>query len=58
MKKKMIDCAITVAVLLAMTASAYAHDKVKPSNAPDSCATSLLCAGAVAGLGLLRKFLR
>jgi hypothetical protein len=58
MKKQITDIAIVLAVLLAMSGSAIAQSTNNPVGAPDSCTTSLLAAGAVGGLGLVRKFLR
>jgi hypothetical protein len=64
MKKRMIDIAIVLTILLAMSGSAYAgwdhghHHDYGPIAAPDGCLTSVLLAGAAGGLGLLRRFLR
>jgi hypothetical protein len=56
MKKLVLDMAIVLTVLLAMSGSAYAS--VLPPPVPDNCVTSLLLAGAAGGLGLLRKLMR
>jgi hypothetical protein len=55
MKRKLIDIAIVLTILLAMSGSALAQSR---PSAPDSCVTSLLLAGTALGLGLARKFLR
>jgi hypothetical protein len=57
MKKLMLDIAIVLTIVLAMSGSAHAVP-VPPPAAPDSCTTSLLLAGVAGGLGLLRKFMR
>jgi hypothetical protein len=56
MKKQMLDIAIVLTILLATGGSALATPL--PPPAPDNCVTSLLLAGAVGGLGLLRKLMR
>jgi hypothetical protein len=69
MKKKMMEIAMVLAILLAMSGSAHAqwnheHNPPPPtpngptSPTPDTCQTSLLLAGAAGGLGLLRKYMR
>jgi hypothetical protein len=59
MKKQIMDTVIVLTVLLALSGSAFAQSQTNNFvGAPDNCVTSLLLAGAVGGLGLVRKFLR
>jgi hypothetical protein len=53
MNKRILELAIVLAVFLAMGGTARAGAAV-----PDNCTTSLLLTGVVAGLGLVRKFVR
>ena len=53
MNKRILELAIVLAVFLAMGGTAQAGVRV-----PDNCTTSLLLTGVVAGLGLVRKFVR
>ena len=59
MKKQIMGIAIVVTVLSALNVSAFAQSQTNNFvGAPDNCVTSLLLAGAVGGLGLVRKLLR
>jgi hypothetical protein len=59
MKKKIMDILIALTILLAMSGSAYAQNRIVGiSAAPDSCVTSVVLAGVAGALGLARKFLR
>ena len=53
MNKRILDVVIVLTVFLAMGGTAHATAKL-----PDNCVTSLLLAGVVGGLGLVRKFVR
>jgi PIN domain nuclease of toxin-antitoxin system len=53
MNKRILDVAIVLTVFLAMGGTAHAAIRV-----PDNCVTSLLLAGVVGGLGLVRRFVR
>jgi PIN domain nuclease of toxin-antitoxin system len=53
MNKRTLDIAIVLTVFLAMGGTAQATQIL-----PDTCTTSLLLTGVIAGLGLVRKFVR
>jgi hypothetical protein len=56
MNKRILDIAIVLTVFLAM--GGVAHATIGNLTLPDNCTTSLLLTGVVAGLGLVRKFVR
>jgi hypothetical protein len=56
MKKSAINALVVLAVLLGMCASVSATPVIP--SAPDTATTSLLLTVSVAGLGILRKFMR
>jgi hypothetical protein len=56
MKRQMINIAVTVTIVLAMSGSAFAQSR-PPSTSPDGCTTALLLAAVAGGLSLMRKLL-